>query len=79
MNAEWICLAVGPLITLAVSAFKRWQFPSQHPKVVAFLLSTLFGVVSSFTYMDLDWKALATCILVPFWAAVATFEVVKNS
>ena len=78
MTVQYICLVAGPIIAALVSAAKQLVIVSQYPKVVALVLSILTSLVSGLTVGDLDWVAIAECTLIPFAAAVTTYEVVKT-
>lgn len=77
-TAETICLIAGPIIAGLVQLFKAVDLVDRYPKVVAFLLSMLTAFVSGFHFGSLDWKVIATCVIGPFAAAVATYEVGKT-
>lgn len=79
ITAEFICLIAGPVIAIAVSAMKRLSFVAAHPKIVAAILSIIIGLTNTLTAGGLDWPMLAECILIPFAAAVATYEVAKSA
>lgn len=79
LDAALICLIVGPIITMIVSLFKRLAIVAAYPKIVAAVISVIFGAVSTLTTGGLDWMVLAECTIVPFAASVATYEVVKSA
>lgn len=79
MNAEFICLVASAVIAGIVSAFKALAIVQKYPKIVAALLSAVFGAVSGLTYLDLDWPSIAVCTLTPFLASVGVYEVAKTA
>lgn len=78
-TVEMICLIAGPIIAGLVQVAKGWSVVAAYPKVVAFVLAIATGVISGLTLGGFDWVAIAECTIVPFAAAVATYEVVKKS
>lgn len=79
MTVEYICLVAGPLIAGLVSLAKSISIVWEYPKVTALVLSILTAVISGLTIGSMDWQAIAECTIVPFTAAVATYEVVKTA
>lgn len=78
VTADLICLIAGPFIAGLVSLFKKLTVVANYPKVTAFILSVIISVVSGLTLRGLNWPMIAQCVLVPFAAAVASYEVVKT-
>lgn len=79
VTVELICAIAGPLIAFLVSLAKRWSFVNEHPKIIALVLSVLTSVVGGWTAWGLEWAEIVACTLVPFAAAVTTYEVVKSA
>lgn len=79
INAELICLIAGLFISGLVQLFKNWAFVQNHTKLVAMGLSIIISVVGNLTLWEMDWQGIAACILIPFSAAIATYEVAKDS
>ena len=68
-----------PIIAALVQLFKRASFVAQYPKATALILATVIALVQGLTFRGLDWTMIAECVLIPFAAAVATYEVVKTA
>lgn len=79
MTTEWICLAAGPVVAGLVQVLKTSALVARYPKVWALGLAGVTAVVSGLTVGSFDWQAIATCTLIPFAGAVATFEVAKTT
>lgn len=78
ISTEMICLIAGPLITVLVSGLKSVNLINQYPKVFAALVSAIGAIVAGLTFWDLNWQEIAVCVITPFSAAVATYEVSKT-
>jgi hypothetical protein len=76
MIIETACLAAGPVISGAVSVFKRIPIVKKYPKSVAMLLSIITGSVTSTigSMPGIEWYPLVECTLIPFAGAIATYE-----
>ena len=75
VTVELICMIAGAVIAPIVTLFKNLSFVAKHPKIVAFVLSIVVAAVSGLSFGDLDWEAIAACVVVPFSVAVMTYEV----
>lgn len=78
ISVELICIIAGPLISLAVSAAKRWQPVKRYPKVTAALLSIATALIGEMTIGGMNWAEIAACTIIPFSVAVTSHEMSED-
>lgn len=75
------CIVYGALISALVSMLKAIPLVKRFPKLAVAVLSTIITVFRAslaVTGSPIDWKVVASCVLLQLAAGVTTHEVVVH-